>query len=374
MSLIHVENLHKTFKTTTALDGVSFDVDKGHIFGFLGPSGAGKTTTINIITGQMKPDSGTATLLDVPSRELKPNDYKQIGIVSDSVGFYERMTVWEDLIIFARLHKVDKSHVEDLLKKVDLWEARNTKGNKLSVGVKQRMLLVRAILHQPKVLFLDEPTSGLDPSISQTIHKLLKEVRDDGCAIFLITHDMEEARDLCDQLSLLYKGKIVESGSPQEIIDRYSEPDTLVLELTNGKVVEISRDALSNYDMTTIKKMHSKEKTLEQIFITLTGGSLMTNRWKALLANRLTYGKRTATIVFMSFFAPFMMVVLFKDFKMPGKDLLSMGVGFVYSFTAGMSLLTIFGEEKGKKQLKSLWLSGVTIGEYLGSTLFFRFW
>lgn len=148
---------------------------------------------------------------------------------------------------------------------------------------------------------MDEPTSGLDPSISQTIHKLLKEVRDDGCAIFLTTHDMEEARDLCDQLSLLYKGKIVESGSPQEIIDRYSEPDTLVLELTNGKVVEISRDALSNYDMTTIKKMHSKEKTLEQIFITLTGGSLMTNRWKALLANRLTYGKRTATIVFMSF-------------------------------------------------------------------------
>lgn len=221
---------------------------------------------------------------------------------------------------------------------------------------------------------MDEPTSGLDPSISQTIHKLLKEVRDDGCAIFLTTHDMEEARDLCDQLSLLYKGKIVESGSPQEIIDSYSEPDTLVLELTNGKVVEISRDALSNYDMTTIKKMHSKEKTLEQIFITLTGGSLMTNRWKALLANRLTYGKRTATIVFMSFFAPFMMVVLFKDFKMPGKDLLSMGVGFVYSFTAGMSLLTIFGEEKGKKQLKSLWLSGVTIGEYLGSTLFFRFW
>lgn len=209
MSLIHVENLHKTFKTTTALDGVSFDVDKGHIFGFLGPSGAGKTTTINIITGQMKPDSGTATLLDVPSRELKPNDYKQIGIVSDSVGFYERMTVWENLIIFARLHKVDKSHVEDLLKKVDLWEARNTKGNKLSVGVKQRMLLVRAILHQPKVLFLDEPTSGLDPSISQTIHKLLKGVRDDGCAIFLITHDMEEARDLCDQLSLLYKGKML---------------------------------------------------------------------------------------------------------------------------------------------------------------------
>lgn len=274
MSLIHVENLHKTFKTTTALDGVSFDVDKGHIFGFLGPSGAGKTTTINIITGQMKPDSGTATLLDVPSRELKPNDYKQIGIVSDSVGFYERMTVWENLIIFARLHKVDKSHVEDLLKKVDLWEARNTKGNKLSVGMKQRMLLVRAILHQPKVLFLDEPTSGLDPSISQTIHKLLKEVRDDGCAIFLTTHDMEEARDLCDQLSLLYKGEIVEFGSPQEIIDRYSEPDTLVLELTNGKVVEISRDALSNYDMTTIKKMHSKEKTLEQIFITLTGGEL----------------------------------------------------------------------------------------------------
>lgn len=274
MSLIHVENLHKTFKTTTALDGVSFDVDKGHIFGFLGPSGAGKTTTINIITGQMKPDSGTATLLDVPSRELKPNDYKQIGIVSDSVGFYERMTVWENLIIFARLHKVDKSHVEDLLKKVDLWEARNTKGNKLSVGMKQRMLLMRAILHQPKVLFLDEPTSGLDPSISQTIHKLLKEVRDDGCAIFLTTHDMEEARDLCDQLSLLYKGKIVESGSPQEIIDRYSELDTLVFELTNGKLVEISRDALSNYDMTTIKKMHSKEKTLEQIFITLTGGEL----------------------------------------------------------------------------------------------------
>lgn len=97
----------------------------------------------------------------------------------------------------------------------------------------------------------------------------------------------------------------------------------------------------------------------------------MTNRWKALLANRLTYGKRTATIVFMSFFAPFMVIVLFKDFKMPGKDLLSMGVGFVYSFTAGMSLLTIFGEEKEKKQLKSLWLSGVTIGEYLGSTLFF---
>lgn len=150
-------------KSKKTLDGVSFDVDKGHIFGFLGPSGAGKTTTINTITGQMKPDSGTATLLDVPSRELKPNDYKQIGIVSDSVGFYERMTVWENLIIFARLHKVDKSHVEDLFKKVDLWEARNTKGNKLSVGMKQRMLLVRAILHQPKVLFWTNQPVALIP-------------------------------------------------------------------------------------------------------------------------------------------------------------------------------------------------------------------
>lgn len=183
-SIISISNLSKSFHHKVALDQVTLAISEGEIFGFLGPSGAGKTTTINILTGQMKPDNGTAMIFGKDCQHIQPGDLRQIGIMSDSVGFYEKMTVIDNLTFFAKFHGVELAEVEQLLKKLDLYDARNSKAEKLSTGMKQRLLLIRAMLHHPKILFLDEPTSGLDPSLSRKVHEMLMGLKEEGTTIF----------------------------------------------------------------------------------------------------------------------------------------------------------------------------------------------
>ena len=274
-TIIEVQGLKKKFKEQEALAGIDFSIQEGEIFGFLGPSGSGKTTTINILTGQLSADDGTAHVLSAPVEDLKVEVLEQIGIVSDGSGFYEKMSLYKNLKAYAMLFGVKMTEVDELLRKVGLYDSRNKVAEKLSTGMKQRMLLVRALINQPKLLFLDEPTSGLDPSTSRTIHELLLELKEQGTTIFLTTHDMQEANLLCDRLALLSKGKLVEVGSPHEIIQKYNTDKKVRLEYEDLTTKTVAFEELQGgMDLANVISIHSCEPTLEDVFITLTGGTL----------------------------------------------------------------------------------------------------
>jgi len=274
-TIIEVQGLKKKFKEQEALAGIDFSIREGEIFGFLGPSGSGKTTTINILTGQLSADAGTAHVLSAPVEDLKVEVLEQIGIVSDGSGFYEKMSLYKNLKAYAMLFGVKMTEVDELLRKVGLYDSRNKVAEKLSTGMKQRMLLVRALINRPKLLFLDEPTSGLDPSTSRTIHELLLELKEQGTTIFLTTHDMQEANLLCDRLALLSKGKLVEVGSPHEIIQKYNTDKKVRLEYEDLTTKTVAFEELQGgMDLANVISIHSCEPTLEDVFITLTGGTL----------------------------------------------------------------------------------------------------
>lgn len=275
--VIDVQNISKKFGKSSALQDVSFSISKGEIFGFLGPSGSGKTTMINILTGQLHSDSGNSTIMGKKSDTLSSKQLKQIGLVSDTGGFYEKMTLYNNLIFYSKFYGVERYRVDDLLKKVGLYDSRNKISEKLSTGMKQRMFLVRALINQPRVLFLDEPTSGLDPTTSQTIHELIIDLKESGVTIFLTTHDMNEATLLCDNLALLSKGELVEIGKPSELIQKYNVDKKVRITYIGGTQQNISFSELESIlvnDIGKIVAIHSCEPTLEDIFITLTGGKL----------------------------------------------------------------------------------------------------
>lgn len=274
---IAVRGIRTKFGTFTALDDISFAIESGEIFGFLGPSGSGKTTMINILTGQLSSDGGQATILGKNSDELSADELEQIGLVGDTSGFYEKMTLYKNLLFYSKFHGVPTSRVDELLQKVGLYGSRNKVAEKLSTGMKQRMFLVRALINQPKVLFLDEPTSGLDPATSRTIHDLILELKAAGTTIFLTTHDMHEATLLCDHLALLHKGRLVEEGNPADLIQKYNTDRKVTLRYMNGnqKIVAFKDLAVTLADqLEELVSIHSCEPTLEDIFISLTGGEL----------------------------------------------------------------------------------------------------
>ena len=207
---ISISHLSKKFDKDYVLKDVNAVLREGEILGFLGPSGAGKTTTIKILTGQLRPTSGEARVLGINCDEIDERIYEQIGIVTDSSGVYERMSVYDNLKYFARLMNAPLENIDPLLKRIGLYEHRKKPAGKLSKGQKQRLVVARAVLHKPKVLFLDEPTSGLDPSTALEIHEMLQELKESGMAVFLTTHNMEEATKLCDHVALLNEGVIME--------------------------------------------------------------------------------------------------------------------------------------------------------------------
>ena len=208
--MIRIEGLKKSFGSKVALENLDLNWAGGEILGFLGPSGSGKSTLISILMGQVDPDAGQVQILGKDVRNLGVEDFAQLGLMSEALGFYETLTVYQNLSFFSRFFQIPMQAVDDLLKRLDLWEDRDVKASKLSTGMRQRMLLIRAVLHQPKLLFLDEPTSGLDPTLARKIQDLLLELKEKGTAIFLTTHNMEEATRLSDRLAILHKGSIVE--------------------------------------------------------------------------------------------------------------------------------------------------------------------
>ena len=272
--MIVVKNVTKKFGQKVALEEISFEVNKGEIFGFLGPSGSGKTTMIKILTGQLNADSGQTELLGKVSEKLTPADLEQIGLVSDTSGFYEKLSLYKNLQAYAKLYGKPNARVDEVLKQVDLYDSKNLTAEKLSTGMKQRMFLARALINKPQVLFLDEPTSGLDPTTSKKIHELLLDLKEAGTTIFLTTHDMNEATLLCDRLSLLNRGHLIEYGTPSSIIQKYNHEKKVQLTFSDETQTEITFEELGQTDLAQVVTIHSCEPTLEEIFIQLTGEKL----------------------------------------------------------------------------------------------------
>ena len=214
-----MNNVEMKFDKKTVLSNVSFDIKEGEIFGLLGPSGAGKTTIINILTKQLEPSCGTVEVNATP---------RETGIMLDSGGVYPHLTCFENLELYAEFYRLPKSKVMEVLRTVGLEDSAKKTVAKLSRGMMQRLSLARAILYEPKLLFLDEPTSALDPGTGKGVCQLLKDLRERrGATIFLTTHNMDEALKLCDRVALLYKGEIVEHGQPLEMCKRWNAVKTV---------------------------------------------------------------------------------------------------------------------------------------------------
>ena len=230
MNAIQVENLTRDYDGLRAVDGISFEVQPGEIFGFLGPNGAGKTTTIKMLTGQLRPTSGNAQVMGcdvVRERQaLKP----QIGVVFESHNLYERLSARENLRFYARLYRVDKARVEQVLAHVGLVARAGDKVKTYSHGMTQRVVIARALLHNPKVLFLDEPTLGLDPNAARDIRALVGELAEKGMTVFLTTHYMQEADELCARVAIIDEGRIVALDTPQRLKAEHGEGEKATLE------------------------------------------------------------------------------------------------------------------------------------------------
>lgn len=278
--MIHCENVVKRFGEKTVLSGINIDIPKGKIYGLLGPSGAGKTTLIKILTGQLDYDRGKVRTLGKDVKSLTGEDKKKIGIMMDQFGVYERLSCFDNLKIFANLYKIPSSRIYENLELVELGDAIKKSASDLSKGMRVRLQLARVFMLSPQILFLDEPTTGLDPMTQKKIHNIILSKKRAGCTIFLTTHNMEEAAKLCDTVALLNDGLIVDSGSPEGICRKYNHQKRINLNLKSGENLELahgkeSADAIRMLLMKDeIVTIHSSEPTLESVFLELTGRKL----------------------------------------------------------------------------------------------------
>jgi ABC-2 type transport system ATP-binding protein len=278
--MIEVEGLRKSYGRVQAVNGIDFSVTEGEIFGLLGHNGAGKTTTIRMLTGRTRPTSGRASVAgyDVVSQldEIKP----QINLVFEEPNLYERLSGRENLRLFGRLYRIPPSRVDELLETVGLTDAADRKVKAYSSGMQQRLLIARALLNEPRVLFLDEPTRGLDPTSAREIRQLLARTSAAGTTMFLTTHYMEEADQLCDRVAFLAAGEIVALDTPRELKLRYGSRSASVV-LDDRQEHTLSLDDPEEAAQLEgwmragrVLTIHSQEGTLEDVFVELAGRAL----------------------------------------------------------------------------------------------------
>ena len=204
-----------------AVDGLSLEVEPGEVFGFLGPNGAGKTTTVRMLTGLIRPTSGSA---QIAGFELGKNDTeirRNVGILTESPGMYERLTAEKNLNIFANLYDVPdvEKSVDKYLSMLGLWERRNDAVGSFSKGMRQKLAVARALIHEPQILFLDEPTTGLDPEASKTVRDFIEELKTEGRTIFMTTHNLDEAEKLCDRVGI-FQQRLLTVDSPTNLREK----------------------------------------------------------------------------------------------------------------------------------------------------------
>jgi len=277
---IEVRDLVKTYGTVRAVRGISFTVGQGEVFGLLGHNGAGKTTTIRVLTGRAKPTAGTAIVqgFDVATdmHRIKP----LVNLVFEEQNLYERFSGRENLRIFARLYGVPVARVDALLGQVDLVDVAKRKVKTYSTGMRQRLLIARALVNQPRVLFLDEPTRGLDPASARDLRTLIAGLSAAGTTVFLTTHDMDEADELCHRVAFLSQGEIVALDAPRELKLRFGERRATVL-LRSREEHDIRLDDPGDAARVSgwmrddqVLTVHSREGSLEDVFVALAGRGL----------------------------------------------------------------------------------------------------
>ncbi|MBY9010314.1 MAG: ATP-binding cassette domain-containing protein [Candidatus Lokiarchaeota archaeon] len=228
----------KTMNIIRAVDDISFEVRKGEIFGFLGPNGAGKTTTIRMMTGVLRPTEGKIKILGLDAWKNQIAVKQMTGNVPEMANVYFSFSGWENLMFIGEIYGISKKEriakAESLLKKFDLYEKRTLKTKKYSKGMKQRLLLCMALMTNPQILFLDEPTAGLDVQSSKIIKDLIREYNEHGVTIFLTTHDMDVANELCDRIAIINHGKIISLDTPENLKKLTQDYQAIDLQFVNG--------------------------------------------------------------------------------------------------------------------------------------------
>ena len=250
--VVKAYDLMKSFGDIRAVDGVSFSVRKGEIYGLLGPNGAGKTTTIRMTIGIITPDRGEAYIMgyNVHEEPIKARSF--IGVVPEVSNPYIDLTVWENLMLIGGIYCVPKEirvrRAESLLKMLKIYEARNRKAKALSKGMRRRLLLAMALMSDPDILFLDEPTSGLDVISARVIRSLLLKLKEQGKTIILTTHNIDEAGMLCDRVAIMNKGKIIAMGTPEELKIKFGEYTRILLCFNREVDIELIRKYFDSYE------------------------------------------------------------------------------------------------------------------------------
>ncbi|NCQ53332.1 MAG: ABC transporter ATP-binding protein, partial [Caldiserica bacterium] len=261
----------------------SFDIGKGEILGFLGPNGAGKTTTLKMLTGQLLPQDGEISVLGIDVQKDVRKIKSQIGVCFEEKNLYEDMSAVENLTFFASLFGIKNFDVKSLLKRVGLSVDRKDRVLNYSKGMKQRLMVARALVNEPRVLFLDEPTDGLDPVSAEDIRNVILEEKRKGVTVFLTTHDMMEADKLSDRVAFINEGKIAALDTPDNLNHqygkrvikiRYLEDKNVKEEEINLESEDIGRNIQDMLSKKNVLDMHTEEATLEDIFKLLTGRKL----------------------------------------------------------------------------------------------------
>jgi ABC-2 type transport system ATP-binding protein len=278
--MIKIQDLSIEYGTFKAVDGLSFSVNQGELFGFLGPNGAGKTTTIKCLTGSIKPTHGVVEVASyaIPKhfQKVKP----LIAYVPDTENHYDDFSGRENLCLYADLYGVSYDSVDLWLSRLQLTEASNVKVRNYSKGMKKKLLISRALIHQPKLIFFDEPTANLDIHSVKLVRGLLREIANAGTTVFLTTHDMEEVEQICDRVAIIAKGKLLDIDTPTAFITRHAERYCDVQYDHQGQLIRATLHLDTPEDKQRLSeivlnekcvRVHSREFRFEDVFRKLTG-------------------------------------------------------------------------------------------------------
>ena len=282
-SAIEAREIRYSYGATLAVDGISFTVGQGEVVGFLGPNGAGKSTTVKLITGMLRPDEGTISMLGYDVSREQARVHERIGVCFEEKNLYLEMTARENLVFFARLFGVRGYDADAALERVGLAGRADDRVRRYSKGMRQRLMVARALVNEPDVLFLDEPTDGLDPVSARAIRAIITAEAQRGAAVFLTTHDMNEADQLSDRVAFINEGRIAAFDTPENLKLEHGRRavrvrlrdgdgvDERVMALGTGEAGELLRAVADDPRLMTI---HTEEASLEDIFVKLTGRGL----------------------------------------------------------------------------------------------------
>jgi ABC-2 type transport system ATP-binding protein len=280
--VVVVNNLMKKYGQRLAVAGLSFSVGPGQTLGLLGPNGAGKTTTMRMLMGLSRPSSGSISIFGIPLANGLKQVHSRIGVVFEKPNLMENLSAYQNLALSCKLYGQPLSRIQSLLERMDLWSRARDPVRSYSKGMRQRILIIRALIHEPELLFLDEPCSGLDPVSSRIIRDYLLELKRGGITIILTSHDMTEVDELCDQIGFINHGELVVMAEPRELKERFGQSGLKVTFRQDSQISEAVIAPTSEnlgwlaglYAENRVVAVHSMEATLDEIFRKLSDSKL----------------------------------------------------------------------------------------------------